>query len=78
MPPRLQADGWCFRLYTERAYLQMEKRSLPEIQRVSLSFALLHLLAAGQDDVFNFAYMDRPYKESSECRRQSSRRCRIY
>lgn len=44
----------------------MEKRSQPEIQRVSLSFALLHLLAAGQEDVFSFQYMDRPSKESSE------------
>lgn len=66
LPPAVQTDGWCFRLYTERAYEQMEKRSQPEIQRVSLSFALLHLLAAGQEDVFRFEYMDRPSKESSE------------
>ncbi|KAG0659288.1 putative ATP-dependent RNA helicase dhr2 [Rhodotorula mucilaginosa] len=59
-----ETDGWCFRLYTECAYEQMEKRSQPEIQRVSLSFALLHLLAAGQEDVFRFEYMDRPSKES--------------
>ncbi|GAA5881642.1 hypothetical protein JCM3774_005706 [Rhodotorula dairenensis] len=59
-----ETDGWCFRLYTERAYEQMEKRTQPEIQRVSLSFALLHLLAAGQEDVFRFHYMDRPSKES--------------
>lgn len=44
----------------------MEKRSLPEIQRVSLSFALLHLKAAGQDDVYNFSYMDAPSVTSSE------------
>ncbi|POY72033.1 hypothetical protein BMF94_4948 [Rhodotorula taiwanensis] len=55
-----ESDGWCFRLYTETAYQHMEKRSQPEIQRVSLSFALLHLKAAGQEDVYNFSYMDAP------------------
>ncbi|GAA6005855.1 uncharacterized protein JCM10292_004661 [Rhodotorula paludigena] len=59
-----EADGYCFRLYTEASFNALEKRSQPEIQRVSLTFALLHLLANGQDDVFAFHYMDRPDKDA--------------
>ena len=42
----------------------MPKRTEPEIKRVSLTFALLHLLAAGQEDVTKFEYMDRPERDS--------------
>ncbi|GAA5982727.1 hypothetical protein JCM11641_007769 [Rhodosporidiobolus odoratus] len=59
-----EADGYCFRLYTERDYLALEKRTQPEIKRVSLTFALLHLMAAGQEDVWSFQYMDRPDKDA--------------
>ncbi|GAA5915840.1 hypothetical protein JCM6882_006816 [Rhodosporidiobolus microsporus] len=59
-----ERNGFCFRLYTESTYDALERRTLPEIKRVSLTFALLHLLAAGQEDVFAFHYMDRPDKES--------------
>lgn len=45
--------------------MDLEKTTKPEIQRVSLTFALLHLLAAGQEDVFKFDFMDRPSKDSS-------------
>ncbi|CEQ42543.1 SPOSA6832_04364 [Sporobolomyces salmonicolor] len=59
-----ESDGYCFRLYTETDFLTMPQRTEPEIQRVSLTFALLHLLAAGQENVFEFEYMDRPDKDS--------------
>ncbi|GAA5869404.1 hypothetical protein JCM1840_005461 [Sporobolomyces johnsonii] len=59
-----ESDGYCFRLYTESDFLAMPQRTEPEIQRVSLTFALLHLLAAGQENVFEFEYMDRPDKDS--------------
>ncbi|GAA6038833.1 hypothetical protein JCM8097_002918 [Rhodosporidiobolus ruineniae] len=59
-----ETDGFCFRLYTERNFFEMEKRTQPEIKRVSLSFALLHLLAAGQENVFDFHYMDTPDRDS--------------
>ena len=42
----------------------MPQRTEPEIKRVSLTFALLHLLAAGQEDVTKFEYMDRPERDS--------------
>ena len=59
-----EADGVCFRLYREADYVKLPVATKPEIQRVSLTFALLHLLAAGQDNVWEFEYMDRPAKES--------------
>ncbi|BGP59678.1 Salivary acidic proline-rich phosphoprotein 1/2 [Rhodotorula toruloides] len=59
-----ETDGFCFRLYTEATYNGLEKRSQPEIQRVSLTFAILHLIASGQDDVFKFSFMDPPDVES--------------
>lgn len=61
-----EAAGTCFRLYTEKAYNDMRKALLPEIQRCSLAFALLHLLAYGQEDVTKFNFMDRPSNESSK------------
>jgi ATP-dependent RNA helicase DHX33 len=45
----------------------MRKAILPEIQRCSLTFAILHLLAYGQQDVWKFEFMDRPDTEASEC-----------
>lgn len=39
--------------------------SKPEIQRVSLTFAILHLLASGQEDIWTFQYMDPPSRDSS-------------
>ena len=50
----------CFRLYTEIDYHSFRATVPPEIQRCSLTFALLHLIAAGQQDVTNFDFMDRP------------------
>lgn len=61
-----EAAGTCFRLYTEKAYQDMRKALLPEIQRCSLAFALLHLLAYGQEDVTKFNFMDRPSTDSSK------------
>lgn len=58
--------GTCFRLYTELNYRELRKEVPPEIQRCSLAFALLHLMAAGQEDVGRFDYMDRPEDGASE------------
>ncbi|GAA5870668.1 hypothetical protein JCM8547_005025 [Rhodosporidiobolus lusitaniae] len=59
-----ETDGACYRLYTEKDYKALDKRTEPEIKRVSLTYALLHLLAAGQDNVWSFHYMDRPDKDA--------------
>ncbi|GAA6009758.1 hypothetical protein JCM11491_001088 [Sporobolomyces phaffii] len=59
-----ESDGHCFRLYTEQTFLDMPQRTEPEIKRVSLTFAVLHLLAAGQTDASKFHYMDRPERDA--------------
>merc|ERR1712093_287558 len=55
-----ESTGTCYRLYTELDYHQLDQALLPEIQRCTLAFALLHLFASGQEDVFAFDFMDRP------------------
>ncbi|SCZ98073.1 BZ3500_MvSof-1268-A1-R1_Chr3-3g06556 [Microbotryum saponariae] len=59
-----EGPGVCFRLYTEEFFHTLPRTTKPEIQRVSLTFALLHLLAAGQGDVWSFDFMDRPERDS--------------
>lgn len=59
-----QGPGRCYRLYTEDAFDKLAVSPIPEIRRVSLTFALLHLLANGQDNVWEFEYMDAPDQES--------------
>ncbi|KDE06313.1 hypothetical protein MVLG_03352 [Microbotryum lychnidis-dioicae p1A1 Lamole] len=59
-----EGPGVCFRLYTEEFFYTLPRTTKPEIQRVSLTFALLHLLAAGQGDVWSFDFMDRPERDS--------------
>jgi HrpA-like RNA helicase len=63
-----QSDGQCYRLYSQAGFAEFEDAQQPEIQRCELDFALLHLLAAGQQDVTAFEYMDRPDDEASACR----------
>ncbi|KAK4056479.1 Salivary acidic proline-rich phosphoprotein 1/2 [Microbotryomycetes sp. JL221] len=55
-----EANGTCFRLYPESVFHKLDKTTKPEIQRVSLTFAILHLIAAGQNEVFSFKFMDQP------------------
>ena len=53
--------GKCYRLYTEKAYLEeMLPNSAPEIQRTSLTNSLLQLKAMGINDLLQFDFMDRP------------------
>lgn len=60
-----QSNGVCYRLYTESDYGDLAAVSAPEIQRVSLTFAMLQLLANGVKDLFKFPYMDPPHRDSS-------------
>ncbi|KAK4051658.1 Salivary acidic proline-rich phosphoprotein 1/2 [Microbotryomycetes sp. JL201] len=55
-----QAAGFCYRLYPESTFAKLDKTTKPEIQRVSLTFAMLQLAAAGQYKIWDFAFMDRP------------------
>lgn len=60
-----QTNGVCYRLYREQDFLGLPQSQVPEIQRCSLQFALLHLLASGQENVFTFEFMDPPDREAS-------------
>ncbi|RKP34858.1 putative ATP-dependent RNA helicase DHX33-like protein [Dimargaris cristalligena] len=57
-----EALGYCYRLYTEDGFAQLEEDSEPEILRCNLAAAILQLKAAGVNDVLDFDYMDRPPK----------------
>ena len=53
--------GKCFRLYTERAYLEeMLASPIPEIQRTNLASQVLTLKAMGIDDLLHFNFMSPP------------------
>ncbi|KZV86988.1 P-loop containing nucleoside triphosphate hydrolase protein [Exidia glandulosa HHB12029] len=51
--------GWCYRLYTEKNYLQLADATIPEIQRCSLTSGILQLKALGHDPE-NVDFMDAP------------------
>ena len=53
--------GKCYRLYTKENFeLDMDKVSLPEICRISLVGAVLHLKSLVDVDVLEFDFLDRP------------------
>ncbi|KAI8321913.1 ATP-dependent RNA helicase DHX8 [Martensiomyces pterosporus] len=59
-----EAEGYCYRLYTEADYAQLPEDSVPEIKRCQLSMVVLQLKAAGVNDVMKFDFMDRPSKKA--------------
>ncbi|KAJ2959025.1 hypothetical protein NQZ79_g5437 [Umbelopsis isabellina] len=59
-----EAAGFCYRLYTEPSFAELEENTVPEIKRCNLSAAVLQLKATGIDDVLGFDYMDRPSRTS--------------
>ena len=61
-----EAPGQCYRLYTEKDYLELQPSNTPEILRCDLSHALLTMKARGIDDVVNFPLLDHPPREALE------------
>lgn len=61
-----EAPGQVWRLYTERDYDHLDKRTTPEILRCDLSAAVLGLKARGVDDVVGFPWLDSPKREALE------------
>ncbi|PLW37019.1 hypothetical protein PCANC_14016 [Puccinia coronata f. sp. avenae] len=55
-----ECPGKCWRLYSQETFNSLAKITEPEIKRCSLSFAILHLLATGVEDIFSFEFMDKP------------------
>ncbi|XP_076470502.1 putative pre-mRNA-splicing factor ATP-dependent RNA helicase PRP1 [Babylonia areolata] len=57
--------GKCFRLYTEKAYMQeMQENTYPEILRSNLGSVVLQLKKLGIDDLVHFDFMDPPAPET--------------
>ncbi|KZF24367.1 P-loop containing nucleoside triphosphate hydrolase protein [Xylona heveae TC161] len=61
-----EAPGQCYRLYTEKDYLQLAQANTPEILRCDISQAILTMKARGIDDIINFPFLDRPPREALE------------
>ena len=57
------APGVCLRLWTESAQRGLAEHELPEIARVDLSGALLHLLSWDETDVTMFPWFEQPAAE---------------
>jgi len=57
--------GKCFRLYTQKAFLQeMQENTYPEILRSNLGSVVLYLKKLGVDDLVHFDFMDPPAPET--------------
>ncbi|RAH70609.1 putative ATP-dependent RNA helicase (Hrh1), partial [Aspergillus aculeatinus CBS 121060] len=61
-----EAPGSCYRLYTEKDYLDLDETNTPEILRCDLSQALLNMKARGVDDIMGFPFLTRPPREALE------------
>lgn len=55
-----EAPGKCFRLFTEREYMELAPHSETEIVRVSVAGPILTLKNAGVDDVLAFEWVEPP------------------
>jgi len=56
--------GKCFRLYTEKAFNELEPQTYPEILRSNLGGVVLQLKKLGIDDLVHFDFMDPPAPET--------------
>lgn len=56
--------GVCIRLWDEVSHRSRSEQTVPEIQRVDLSGAVLHLLAFGETAPARFPWLDPPRRES--------------
>jgi pre-mRNA-splicing factor ATP-dependent RNA helicase DHX15/PRP43 len=56
--------GKCFRLYTEKAFQELQPQTYPEILRSNLGFVVLQLKKLGIDDLVHFDFMDPPAPET--------------
>jgi pre-mRNA-splicing factor ATP-dependent RNA helicase DHX15/PRP43 len=56
--------GKCFRLYTEKAFGELQPQTYPEILRSNLGSVVLQLKKLGIDDLVHFDFMDPPAPET--------------
>jgi ATP-dependent helicase HrpB len=58
--------GVCVRLWSEASHVQRPAQTLPEIRRVDLAGAVLHLLSIGENDIRAFAWLEPPREDAIE------------
>lgn len=56
--------GYCYRLYTERAFEQLRQTTPPEITRTDLTTPIIQLKSLGIDDLMRFEWVSPPPAES--------------
>jgi ATP-dependent helicase HrpB len=66
--------GVCLRLWSELAHRARAEQTEPEIRRVDLSGAVLHLACLGESDVLRFPWLEPPREASVEQARALLRR----
>ena len=59
----LQGPGYCYRLFTEQAFNELEEASTPEIQRSNLGASIIQLKYLGQDPE-KIEWMDNPSEDA--------------
>lgn len=57
-------SGKCFRLYTEKTFMQLAPQTHPEILKSNLSNVVLQLLKLGVDDLVHFDFIEPPVPET--------------
>lgn len=55
-----EAEGKCFRLYTEEDFNKLDENEVPEILRCDIVEAVLKMKARGIQDILTFPLMDKP------------------
>jgi len=58
--------GVCIRLWSEASHAQRPAQTLPEIRRVDLAGAVLHLLSIGENDIRGFGWLEPPRADAIE------------
>ena len=61
-----ETPGQCYRLYTEKDYLELHPQNTPEILRCDLGQAVLTMKARGISDITKFPFLDHPPREALE------------
>ena len=61
-----EGPGKCYRLYTEKDYLNLERTSAPEILRCDVTQTVLTIKARGVDDIMSFPFLTPPPREALE------------
>jgi ATP-dependent RNA helicase DHR2 len=59
-----EGPGTCYRLYTEKEYLNLEETNTPEVLRCNVAEPILTIKARGVDDILSFPFLDSPSQDA--------------